>query len=99
MPGGRAGRPIPRPRGAQARAAGAVAVLRDAAGAADGPAGVPCLVVADPRAAIGDIAGEIYGHPDRQLELVGVTGTSGKTTTSFLIRAGLVAAGHATGII
>ena len=41
----------------------------------------------------------MYGHPSRRLALTGVTGTSGKTTTSYLIEAGLRAAGHRTGLI
>lgn len=86
----------------QALAAGAVAVLTDPAGAAelatlDAPP--PVLVTADPRAALGPLSAEVYGHPSRTLPVFGVTGTSGKTTTTFLVRAGLAAAGHRSGLI
>ncbi len=86
----------------QAVAAGAVAVLTDAAGAerpALRDAGVPILVHADPRAALGEIAAWIYGEPSLKLSVLGVTGTSGKTTTSYLVDAGLQAAGLTTGLI
>src|SRR3954470_10891487 len=86
----------------QAIAAGAVAVLTDADGAerpALRDAGVPILVHADPRAALGEIAAWIYGEPSLQLAVLGVTGTSGKTTTSYLVDAGLRAAGLTTGLI
>jgi UDP-N-acetylmuramoyl-L-alanyl-D-glutamate--2,6-diaminopimelate ligase len=86
----------------QAVAAGAVAVLTDAAGAerpALRDAGVPILVHTDPRAALGEIAAWIYGEPSLRLSVLGVTGTSGKTTTSYLVDAGLQAAGLTTGLI
>ncbi len=80
-------------------AAGAVAVLTDPAGVALLPAAVPVIVVDDVRARLAAVAAEIYGHPARQLPVVGITGTSGKTTTSFLLRAALVAAGRRPGLI
>jgi UDP-N-acetylmuramoyl-L-alanyl-D-glutamate--2,6-diaminopimelate ligase len=87
----------------QALAAGAVAVFTDPQGAAgvagSGEANLPVLVVPDPRAALGPLAAELYGHPSRTLPVFGVTGTSGKTTTTFLVRAGLAAAGQRTGMI
>jgi UDP-N-acetylmuramoyl-L-alanyl-D-glutamate--2,6-diaminopimelate ligase len=82
-----------------ASTAGAAAVLSDAAGRAAVPAGLPLLLVDDVRAALGPVAAEIYGRPSQQLSVVGVTGTSGKTTTTFLVRAGLQAAGRASGLI
>jgi UDP-N-acetylmuramoyl-L-alanyl-D-glutamate--2,6-diaminopimelate ligase len=84
---------------ADAIAAGAVAVLTDSAGAGLVPAGVPTLVVPDVRAALGSAAACVYGHPSDSLRVLGVTGTSGKTTTTFLIRAGLLAAGRVPGVI
>ena len=84
----------------QAVAAGAVAVLTDPDGRARAAAsGVPVFVLADPRARLGEIACWVYGDPSSRLRLIGVTGTSGKTTSSYLIESGLRAAGHLTGLV
>jgi len=80
----------------QARARGAVAVLTDEV--AD-TAGLPALRCADPRASVGSLAAEVFGRPSDDLLMVGITGTNGKTTTAFLVEAGLRAAGYATGLI
>src|SRR5438874_8747206 len=45
-----------------------------------------CLVVENTRAALAHLAGTFYQHPDRRLKLAAVTGTNGKTTTTFLIK-------------
>ena len=84
----------------QAAAAGAVAVLTDPDGRdlAAG-CGLPVLVVADPRARLGEVASWIYGNPSARLQLIGVTGTSGKTTTTYLIESGLREAGHLAGLV
>ena len=85
---------------ADAVAAGAVAVLTDPDGRARAVAsGVPVLVLADPRARLGEIACWVYGDPSSRLRLIGVTGTSGKTTSTYLIESGLSAAGHLTGLV
>ncbi|MEV0686506.1 UDP-N-acetylmuramoyl-L-alanyl-D-glutamate--2,6-diaminopimelate ligase [Nocardia sp. NPDC050378] len=85
---------------ADAVARGAVAVFTDTAGAElIGEVAVPVLVREDPRAVLGELSAEIYGHPSDRLRIVGITGTSGKTTTSYLVEAGLVAAGLSTGLI
>src|SRR5438093_6205520 len=47
---------------------------------------VTCLVVEDTRAALADFSATFYGHPARKLKLAAVTGTNGKTTTTFLIK-------------
>ena len=80
-------------------AAGGVAVLTDPPGAAQLPLHVSALVVPDVRAVLGPAAAAVYGSPSRRLSVLGVTGTSGKTTTTFLIRAGLAAAGVPTALI
>src|SRR6204780_3167488 len=85
---------------ANAVAAGAVAVLTDPDGRARATAsGVPVFVVADPRARLGEIACWVYGDPSSKLTMIGVTGTSGKTTSTYLIEAGLREAGHQTGLV
>ncbi|MCY7344131.1 MAG: UDP-N-acetylmuramoyl-L-alanyl-D-glutamate--2,6-diaminopimelate ligase [Pseudonocardia sp.] len=86
--------------GGAAVAAGAVAVLTDTAGATrSAPAGVPVLVHPRPREVLGRAAALIYGDPTARLSVLGVTGTSGKTTVAHLVDAGLVAAGRTTGLI
>ena len=86
---------------AQAITAGAVAVLTDDAGARllpDTP-DVPLLVVDRPREQLGAVARRIYGDPSSRLAVVGVTGTSGKTTTCYLLEAALAADGSRSGVI
>jgi UDP-N-acetylmuramoyl-L-alanyl-D-glutamate--2,6-diaminopimelate ligase len=85
---------------ADAVAAGAVAVLTDPDGRARAVAsGAPVFVLTDPRGKLGEIACWVYGDPSSRLRLIGVTGTSGKTTSTYLIEAGLRAAGHKTGLV
>jgi len=57
------------------------------------PAGVPCLVVESVRAALGPAAAAVHGRPSRRLDVAGVTGTNGKTTTVRLLAGLLQAAG------
>lgn len=59
----------------------------------------PTIVVTDMRAVLGTIAAEIYEHPTARLQVLGVTGTSGKTTISYLLEAGLLHAGYSVGLI
>src|SRR5690349_14734522 len=61
--------------------------------------GVPEVVVPSVRAAMPEVAARFYGDPTRELRVVGVTGTNGKTTTAFLVRALLEAAGIQTGLL
>jgi len=75
--------------------AGAVAVVAERELALP----VPQVVVADARAAMAPAADVFFGEPTRELEVVGVTGTSGKTTTSFLLFAILAAAGRRPGLL
>jgi len=60
---------------------------------------VPQVVVPDSRAAMAVAADELYGRPTAELQVAGVTGTSGKTTTAFLLYAILAAAGRRPGLI
>ncbi|WP_253857253.1 UDP-N-acetylmuramoyl-L-alanyl-D-glutamate--2,6-diaminopimelate ligase [Prauserella alba] len=87
---------------ADAIAAGAAAILTDEAGTerpAIADTELPVLVHSEPRAVLGEIAAWIYGEPSLTLNVLGTTGTSGKTTTAYLVEAGLRAAGHTTGLI
>ncbi len=72
------------------RRGAAVVVAR---GAAPDGFPVPWVEVDDPRALLGPLAAEVYGHPDRELVMAGVTGTNGKTTVVHLLAAMLTAAG------
>lgn len=80
--------------------AGAAAVLTDPAGALlAGGLSVPVVVLEDPRGELARLAAEIYGRPGDALLMLGITGTVGKTSTAFLIEAGLTAAGVTAGTI
>jgi UDP-N-acetylmuramoyl-L-alanyl-D-glutamate--2,6-diaminopimelate ligase len=61
--------------------------------------GVPEIPVRSVRAAMGPVAARFYGDPSAALEVVGVTGTNGKTTTAFLVRALLEAGGRQCGLL
>ena len=60
---------------------------------------VPQLVVPDARAAMATAADIFFGAPTRELEVAGVTGTNGKTTTAFLLHSILDAAGRRPGLL
>ncbi len=82
---------------AEAAALGAVALLVDTAPCAGG---LPtAVVVPDTRRALAPIAVRFFGDPARELTLIGVTGTNGKTSTTFLVESILAAAGLAPGLI
>ena len=92
---------------AQALRGGAVALLTDPEGrtllgevSRDlGCAGPPVLLHDDPRSVLGPLAAELAGDPSRDLALVGVTGTNGKTTVSFLVDEMLRGLGLSTGLV
>ena len=79
----------------QAVANGAVGLVVERPLAID----VPQLKVRDARAAMAIAADEFFGHPTEELQVAAVTGTSGKTTTSFLLYAILAAAGRRPGLL
>ncbi len=74
---------------------GAVALVVERAVEVD----VPQLVVPDARAAMATAADIFFGEPTRELQVAGVTGTNGKTTTAFLLHAVLTAAGRRPGLL
>jgi len=78
-------------------AAGCTAVVCEDTAAV--PPQLPCAVVADTRAAAGPLAQAVLGWPCRKLTLVGVTGTNGKTTFTYLLRGILSHLGHKTGLL
>ena len=89
---------------------GAVAVLTDAAGVTEmaelaGPGAefqtstVPVLVHPAPRSVLGGLAAAVYGNPSDRMTVVGITGTSGKTTTTYMVESGLRAGGRTVGLI
>ena len=73
---------------------GAVAVVCEEA-----PAGVPAVVVENARQALAEIAANRFGHPADGMVMLGVTGTNGKTTTTYLVKHMLEDAGHKVGLI
>ncbi len=84
--------------------AGAAAVLTDAAGAdlvaGQAPAvGVPVLVAERPRRLLGALAAAVYGDPAESMLTLGVTGTQGKTTVTYLLEAALRGAGRTPGLM
>jgi UDP-N-acetylmuramoyl-L-alanyl-D-glutamate--2,6-diaminopimelate ligase len=81
----------------QAIASGAAAVVAERA--AESAAGVPWVVVADARLALALLAAEFAGHPSRRMKVVGITGTNGKTTTSYVIQSIFEAAGIRCGLM
>jgi UDP-N-acetylmuramoyl-L-alanyl-D-glutamate--2,6-diaminopimelate ligase len=80
-------------RGAIERGAAAVLIDREI------DDGIPSIRVTDTRSALSPVAAEFFGHPSRKLSVIGITGTDGKTTTSYLTDAILSKAGVTTGVI
>jgi UDP-N-acetylmuramoyl-L-alanyl-D-glutamate--2,6-diaminopimelate ligase len=78
------------------RAGACAAVVEDAALL---PADTPHAVVADARIALAKVAAQLLGEPTRALTLVGITGTNGKTTTTYLVEAIAAEAGLSAGVI
>lgn len=86
---------------AAAVAAGAAAILTDPAGEELLPEdlGVPVAVTADVRGAMAQVAQRFFGAPAERLRMFGITGTNGKTTTTFLLAAALRGLGLSVGTI
>ncbi len=82
----------------QAYAQGAVAVIIEKA-VEDIPPGLTVITVADTREAIKGITPYFFDYPSRKLRMIGVTGTNGKTTTTYLLKSILQEAGYQVGVI
>jgi UDP-N-acetylmuramoyl-L-alanyl-D-glutamate--2,6-diaminopimelate ligase len=80
-------------------ARGAVAILSEKANPGTLPAEFPWIQVADARKALAISAANYFGRPAEVLKLIGVTGTNGKTTTSYLVDSILRAAGCESGLL
>ena len=80
----------------QAIKAGAAAIVSDAEQVQNS---IPFIQVKNARSALARLAAEFYGCPEKSLNLIGVTGTNGKTTTTYLIRSILEAGGHSVGLL
>jgi UDP-N-acetylmuramoyl-L-alanyl-D-glutamate--2,6-diaminopimelate ligase len=81
----------------QAIASGAAVIVSERpAASADG---VPWVVVPDARLALAHLAADFNGHPSHHLQVIGITGTNGKTTTGYLVSAILDAAGMKPGLM
>lgn len=63
------------------------------------PEHVPVVQVSEGRRTLALLAAAFYGHPHRQMQVIGITGTKGKTTTAHILRSILMAAGHTVGMI
>jgi len=79
---------------AEARGCGAVLFEKGRLNADNHPTG-PAVEVNDTREVLGRVAANFYGHPAREMRMIGITGTNGKTTTAYLVEAITAATGRA----
>lgn len=84
---------------AEALARGAVALVIDRPLTRPIPPHITCLSVADARRALSHMAAAFYGHPTQTLCLIGVTGTNGKTTSTYLLESIVQAHGASSGVL
>jgi UDP-N-acetylmuramoyl-L-alanyl-D-glutamate--2,6-diaminopimelate ligase len=80
---------------ADAEKRGAAAVVA----ATDVATSLPLAIVPDPRAALGPLAAAVHGDPTAHLRVVGITGTNGKTTSSYMTDAALRGTGATTAVV
>jgi UDP-N-acetylmuramoyl-L-alanyl-D-glutamate--2,6-diaminopimelate ligase len=87
----------------KALAAGALGIITDSSPAFDHllvyQAGLPMLEVEHGRRALAEASAAFFGHPERSLAVIGITGTNGKTTTAFLAEALLNEAARTTVLV
>ena len=82
----------------QALKLGAAAIIAEESGGQTA-GDVPLIIVNDSRRALALLADAFYGHPSRTLSLIGITGTNGKTTTTYLVKSMIEAGGRIAGLI
>lgn len=83
----------------QALQQGAAAIVAEKREGPPVPADTPLIIVDDSRRALALLANAFFGYPSQRLKLIGITGTNGKTTTTYLLKSIIEAAGHTTGLI
>ena len=81
----------------QAAASGAVAIVSERPRPEN--VALPWIAVGNARLALALLASEFFGHPSRRMQVVGITGTNGKTTTSYLLQAIFETAGTPCGLM
>lgn len=84
---------------ARAGAAALVGENAEALRAAAAPGDIPAFVAANPRRALAELSCALYDHPSRTMDIIGITGTNGKTTTAHLVERLYAALGFQTGRI
>ncbi len=83
----------------QALQQGAAAIVAEKREGPPVPADTPLIIVDDSRRALALLANAFFGYPSQRLKLIGITGTNGKTTTTYLLKSIIEAAGHTAGLI
>lgn len=78
-----------------AKSVSAIVVSRDV----EIPEGITAIKVSNPRRALAMMSAALFNYPTRKMKTIGITGTKGKTTTTFMIKSILEAAGHKVGLI
>jgi len=83
----------------QALQQGAAAIVAEQREGLPVPVDTPLIIVKDSRRALALLSNAFFGYPSQRLKLIGITGTNGKTTTTYLVKSIIEAAGHKAGLI
>lgn len=81
------------------KGAKALIVTKDVSGLLPADADVTVIRVKDSRYALALVSAAYFGHPAEKLKVIGITGTKGKTTTTYLVKSILEHAGHKVGLV
>lgn len=81
------------------KGAKALIVTKDVSGLLPADADVTVIRVKDSRYALAFVSAAYFGHPAEKLKVIGITGTKGKTTTTYLVKSILEHAGHKVGLV